>query len=89
MVKGVIAIAAVIVGLMVGIRDGRLLHMTGLTGSCTVVETLPDGTQWEACRPGKLDGRPDLSGHSCRSAGVTGTYEYWHCPAPIASQTGN
>jgi hypothetical protein len=88
MLKRVVAVAVLIVALMVGVKDGRVLHMAGLTGTCNTVETLSDGTQWEACAAGKMDGRPDLTSHNCVSAGVTGTYEYWKCPAALNSAAG-
>jgi hypothetical protein len=83
MLKGVVAVAVVIVALMVGIRSGYILDATGLKGSCSVVETLPDGSQWVACQAGRIGGRPDLSKNNCTSSGVTGNAEYWKCPADL------
>jgi len=85
MIKRVVITGVVIFALMVGVKDGRLLQKVGLTGVCSVVQTLSDGTQLEACRSGKLAGRPDLSRQGCRDVGLTGTYEYWRCPAAVAS----
>ncbi len=59
--------------LMVAVKDGRVLKTTGLTAVCVVAQTAADGTQLEACRPGKLQGVPDLSGNGCKSAGKEGT----------------
>jgi hypothetical protein len=70
---------------MVAIKDGRILRTTGLTASCTVVQRAADGAELDICRPGKLEGRPDLSRRGCTDAGVYGTVEYWHCPASTAS----
>jgi len=84
MVTRIILTGLVVVGLMVGIKDGRILRMTGLTGSCTAVQTLADGTQLEACRAGKLDGMPDLSRQGCTDIGTAVSREYWKCPAPVS-----
>jgi len=86
MVKRVIVLAVVVLGVMVAVKNGRLLQSSGLTAVCTVAQTAADGTQIEACRPGKLQGMPDLSTNGCRSTGSAGTYVYWRCPAPVASQ---
>jgi hypothetical protein len=85
MVLRIVAVAAVIFAVMVAIKDGRVLRDTGLTGSCSVVQTAADGTQLESCRPGKLAGRPDLSRDGCTRAGISGTFEYWRCPASVVS----
>jgi len=84
LLKGVVAVAVVIVAVMVAIRNGYILHST-VGGSCSVVQKLADGSQWVACRPGKIGGRPDLSKHNCTSSGVTGAYEYWKCPADLVN----
>ena len=89
MLKRVVAVAVCILAVMIAIKDGRVLRSTGLTGSCAVVQTAPDGTEVEACRPGKLEGRPDLTRHGCTGLGVNGAYEYWRCPADLqANQAG-
>jgi hypothetical protein len=85
MIKRVVAVGVLIFVLMVVIKDGRVLRDAGLTGSCSHVETFMDGSQLEGCRPGKLVGRPDLSGQGCRDAGAKAAIEYWRCPAAVAS----
>ena len=40
---------------------------------------------WEACRPGRLEGRPDLKRKSCEPVGLAEGVEYWRCPSPIDS----
>ena len=85
MVLRIVATAAAILAVMVAIKDGRVLRDTGLTGSCSVVQTQSDGTQIESCIPGKLAGAPDLSRDSCTAAGSSGQVEYWHCPASVVS----
>ncbi len=78
--------AVLIFALMLVIKDGRASRNLGLTGSCHAVAT-PKGQHglWEACVPGKLEGAPDLSRHGCKSWGLIGNNEYWHCPAGIKS----
>jgi hypothetical protein len=49
------------------------------------VQAAPDGTTWNRCVSGKLEGRPDLTNKSCTSEGVEGKYELWHCPAALAA----
>jgi hypothetical protein len=85
MIKRVVVTGLLIFGLMVAVKDGRLLRETGLKGTCSVAQTLADGSQVEACRAGKLEGRPDLRRQGCKTAGLSGTYEYWRCPASVVS----
>ena len=84
----IVVIAALVVASMVAVKDGRLLARAGLVGSCTSVSG-SDGAQWEACKPGKLEGAPDLSRKSCVAAGARGEIRYWRCPSRIdAGRTG-
>jgi len=85
MIKRIVITGVVVLALMIAVKDGRVLRAAGLTGVCTPAQTLTDGTQIEACRSGKLAGRPDLSRQGCTVTGPTGTYEYWHCPAGVVS----
>jgi hypothetical protein len=82
-------IAALVVGAMVAIKDGRPLKQTGLVATCAAVAAPPnqDG-YWEACKPGKLEGRPNLARRNCVSAGVVANKEYWRCPSQIGSGPG-
>ena len=81
--KRVVAVGICILAVMIAIKDGRVLRSSGLTGSCTAVQTRTDGSELEACRAGKLEGRPDLSHRGCISFGIRGKLEYWHCPADM------
>ena len=81
MLLRICAVGACIFVLMLVVKDGRVLRTTGLTGSCTVVLTYSDSSELAACKPGKLEGRPDLSHRGCRSLGLAGTNEDWRCPA--------
>jgi hypothetical protein len=85
MIKRIVLTGALVLALMIAVKDGRILRETGLTGVCSPSQTLRDGTQLEACRAGKLAGRPSLAGQGCTQDGVTGTYEYWRCPAGVVS----
>jgi len=81
----VVVLGALVVALLIAVKDGRILRETGLTGACSSAQTLADGTQLQACRSGRLVGRPDLSRQGCTVAGLTGTYQYWHCPAAVVA----
>jgi hypothetical protein len=77
---------AVAVAVMVAIKDGRVLASTGIVGRCNVVNgPQGDTATWEACRAGKLEGRPSLVRKSCTSAGVVENVEYWRCPTRVES----
>jgi hypothetical protein len=67
--------------LIVVVHDHDVLHRAGLIGYCTS-SPRPAGTSgaWRACEKGVLDGRPNLSGQSCRRRGEDGSVEYWSCP---------
>ena len=86
MLTRIVAVAALIVAVMAAAKDHRLMRQTGLTAACSVVQTQSDGTMLAACHPGRLEGRPDLSGRGCIDAGIAGTVEYWHCPAASAAE---
>jgi hypothetical protein len=81
MPKGIIVTAVLILAVMIAAKDGRLPRAAGLTASCVVARAASDGSQVVACRPGMLEGQPDLTRRSCTPAGRTGTYAYWRCPA--------
>ena len=85
MVKRIVVVGALIAAGMFAVKDGRVLHDAGLTGSCTVVQTAANGEQTEACSSGKLEGAPDLSRNGCTDTGLYAGLVYWHCPAPVES----
>jgi hypothetical protein len=84
MLSRIFATALIIIAAMIAVQRGAL-RTVGLTGSCTSMQTLTDGSTWVACKAGKLAGRPSLSSKSCSDAGVRGKLEWWHCPAAIVS----
>ena len=81
--KPIFVVAACILALMLVLKDGRVLKTTGLTAKCAPVSAVVQGTVVEACKPGKLEGRPDLTKRDCITAGIAGKLEYWRCPAEI------
>jgi hypothetical protein len=88
--KGVFLTAALIVLLMVLIKDGRFLHHRNVTGGCVAVAAPAGQTgAWERCTAGKLQGAPDLRRQGCSRAGVDGTTELWRCPERIQSSPGS
>ncbi|TMM15003.1 MAG: hypothetical protein E6F98_02985 [Actinobacteria bacterium] len=85
MVKSIVFVASLLAAGMVAVKDGRVLHASGLTGACAVVQTTADGQQWEACSSGKLEGAPDLSRNGCTDTGLYAGRVFWRCPAPVVS----
>ena len=83
MLKPIFVAAACILALMIVLKDGRVLKTSGLTGTCSPVSAVVQGTVVEACKPGKLEGRPDLTKRNCIAAGISGKLQYWRCPAEI------
>ena len=85
MIKRIVFAGVLVLALMIAIKDGRVLKETGLTGVCSHAQTFADGSQLQACRSGKLAGAPDLTRQGCTETGPVGKYEYWRCPAGVAS----
>ena len=84
--RKMILYASVVVAAMIAIKDGRVLEPTGLVGRCSAVSgPQGDAATWQACRAGKLEGRPNLVRKSCTSAGVVEGVEYWRCPTRVDS----
>jgi hypothetical protein len=82
----VILLGALVLGAMIAIKDGRLLRDAGLIGSCSQYPSVSgDQVFWQACRKGRLDGRPDLSVHGCRPVTIRNGVEWWSCPASLSS----
>jgi hypothetical protein len=83
-------VGALIVAVMLAVKDGRVLRRVGLTGSCSRVAAPADESGfWEACTKGRLSGPPDLTRQGCTSHGVRGRIEYWRCPTAIDSSSGS
>jgi hypothetical protein len=69
--------------LLMVVRSYDLAHRSGLLSSCSTIQA-PAGHSgdWQSCRRGLLNGRPDLASERCQSKGRAGSREYWRCPAP-------
>ena len=78
-------VAALIVAGMAAVKDGRVLRVVGLTGTCSVVQTMPGGDHIEACRSGRIAGAPDLSRSGCTDDGLYAGRVYWRCPASASA----
>jgi hypothetical protein len=89
MIKRVVVVGVLIFAVMVAVKDGRITRAAGLAGACSVAQTMPDGSQVEACRAGKLAGRPDLRRQGCVADGIDGTYAYWRCPSSVVSDAAS
>ena len=85
MITRIALVGALIAAGMGAVKDGRVLKLTGLTGTCNVVQTTTAGEQLEACSSGKLEGAPDLTRNGCADAGLFAGRVYWRCPAPVGS----
>jgi hypothetical protein len=86
MLLKILLIGTLVAASMAVVKDGRLLARAGLVGGCTQLSaTAPDGGTWEACKRGRLEDYPDLSGKSCISFGVKRGREFWRCPAAVVS----
>jgi hypothetical protein len=81
--KPIFVVAACIFALMLVVKDGRVLRTSGLTASCSAVVGSTGDAVVEACKPGKLEGRPDLTKRACTAVGIDGRLEYWRCPADL------
>ena len=89
MLLKILLIGTLVAGLMMAVKDGRVLAKAGLVGGCTQLRTTAsDGATWQACKRGRLEDYPNLSNKSCTLVGVKRGREYWRCPASlVASHT--
>jgi hypothetical protein len=86
MLLKIILVGALAIGVMVAVRDGRILRDAGLLSSCSaVVENSQSDPTLLACTKGRLDGWPDESNNSCTLIAVHPTRQYWRCAAPVVS----
>ena len=86
MIIRIVLAGALIAAAMVAVKDGRLLLDAGLTGSCrSVVTRGGEVVFWQACKKGKLDGRPDLKRQGCTAVVIKNGLEWWRCPAPVTA----
>jgi len=86
MLLKIIVVGALVIGLMVAIKDGRILRDAGLLSTCTpVVENNQSEPTLLSCTKGSLDGWPNETNNSCNLIAVHPTREYWRCAAPVVS----
>jgi hypothetical protein len=79
-VKGIVVVSICILAAMIVVKDGRLLRNAGLTATCSKVASVPDA-DIDACRPGKLEGHPDLTKRGCKYVATYKQLAYWRCPS--------
>jgi hypothetical protein len=77
------AVGAVLIALLITIKDQRLLQRAHLVGYCSSVNQAADGSEWRSCVPGRISGRPGLVLDGCTDYGRYGRAEVWNCPATI------
>lgn len=86
MLLKILVVGALVIGVMVVIRDGRILRDAGLLSRCSpVVVNAQDDPTLLSCTKGRLDGWPDMSNQSCNLIAVHPSREYWRCEAPVVS----
>jgi hypothetical protein len=87
MLLKIIVVGALVIGVMVAIKDGRVLRDAGLLSSCTTVTVSNNqsGPTVLSCTKGRLDGWPNETNNSCNLIAVHPTREYWRCAAPVVS----
>ena len=79
----IVAVGAVLIALMLAVKDQRLLQRAHLVGYCSTYAHAEDGSEWRSCIPGKISGRPSLELDSCTDWGRYGAGEIWSCPASL------
>ena len=86
MLLKIIVVGVLVIGVMVAIKDGRILRDAGLLSSCTPVAAgTQNGPTVLSCTKGRLDGWPNETHNSCNLIAVHPTREYWRCAAPVVS----
>ena len=86
MLLRILLVGVLAIGLMVVIRDGRVLRDAGLLSRCNAV--VLDGKSEAnvlSCSKGRLDGWPDMTNKSCSLIAVRPKREFWRCAAPVVS----
>jgi hypothetical protein len=86
MLLKIIVVGALVIGVMVAIKDGRILRDAGLLSSCTTVSAnSSDAPTLLRCTKGRLDGWPNETNNSCNLIAVHPNRQYWRCAAPVVS----
>jgi hypothetical protein len=79
----IVAVGAVLIALLITVKDQRLLQRAHLVGYCSTFAQAADGGEWRSCVPGKVSGRPGLALNGCTDYGRYRQAEIWGCPAPL------
>jgi len=79
----IVAVGAMLVALLISIKEQRLLQRANLVGYCSTVAQAEDGSEWQKCVPGRLSGRPGMELTHCTDWGTHGDAEYWNCPSAL------
>jgi len=88
MVIRVLLVAALALGLMLVIKDGRLTAKLGLVSKCQTVATPPgqytqpqpgETIAFQQCTKGLIDGRRDLKNDGCTVIDEHGKIDLWRC----------
>ena len=79
----IVAVGALLVALLITIKDQRVLQRAQLVGYCSTVSSDAAGSEWRKCVPGKLSGRPGLELNGCTDWGLYNEAEFWACPARL------
>ena len=79
----IVAVGAVLIALMITVKDQRLLQRAHLIGSCSTFAQAEDGSELRSCVPGRLSGRPGMELTSCTDMGRRGNAELWSCPTSL------
>lgn len=77
------AVGAVLIALLIAVKDHRVLERSHVVGSCAKIGERFDGSEWRACVPGRLTGRPGLTLAGCTDLGRRDVAEIWHCPTRL------
>jgi hypothetical protein len=79
----IVAVGAVLIALLITVKDQRLLQRAHLVGYCSTLQQSTDGSEWRSCVPGKVSGRPGLELDGCIDYGRYRNAEIWGCPASL------
>ena len=86
MLVKIIVVGALVIGVMVAVKDGRILRDAGLLSHCSPVNVGGQSAPTVlSCTKGRLDGWPNETHNSCDLIAVHPARQYWRCAAPVVS----
>ena len=86
MLLKILAVGVVVIGVMIAVKDGRVLRDAGLLSKCNAVTVNGKvDPSVLSCTKGRLDGYPDMSNKSCNLIAVHPNHQLWRCAAPVVS----